>query len=237
LADLVDFSDRGGPVKIERINRERVIKVEASLFHTSLGQATRMLREKLAHYDMPPGYYYKFGGDVEEQAKAFKTLTLLLILGIFLVYMVMAAQFESLKQPFIIMFSIPFTFTGVILAFVLTHTPLSLISFIGVVMLMGIVVNNAIVLIDYVNLLRARGKKLLDAVVEAGHSRLRPVLMTTITTIGGTVPMALSRAQGSEMWNQLGITVIGGLAVSTLITLVLVPTVYYLFERKKEVAS
>ncbi|NOZ13862.1 MAG: efflux RND transporter permease subunit [Acidobacteria bacterium] len=237
LADLVTFKDRGGPVKIERINRERVVKVEASLFHTSLGQATKLLKKRLARYNMPPGYYYKFGGDVEEQVKAFKTLTLLLILGIILVYMVMAAQFESLKQPFIIMFSIPFTFTGVILAFVLTRTPLSLISFIGVVMLMGIVVNNAIVLIDYVNLLRARGRKLVDAVVEAGHSRLRPVLMTTITTIGGTVPMAVSRAQGAEMWNQLGITVIGGLTVSTLITLVLVPTVYYLFERKKEAVS
>lgn len=237
LADLVTFSDQGGPVKIERINRERVVKVEASLFHTSLGQASALLQKALAHYDMPPGYYYKFGGDVEEQTKAFRTLTLLLILGILLVYMVMAAQFESLKQPLVIMFSIPFTFTGVILAFVLTRTPLSLISFIGVVMLMGIVVNNAIVLIDYVNLLRARGRKLMEAVVEAGHSRLRPVLMTTITTIGGTVPMALSNSQGSEMWNQLGITVIGGLAVSTLITLVLVPTVYYLFERKKEVAS
>jgi len=237
LADLVTFTEEGGPVKIERINRERVVKVEASLYHTSLGDATAALRRKLASYEMPPGYYYRFGGDVEEQAKAFRTLTLLLVLGILLVYMVMASQFESLKQPFIIMFSIPFTFTGVILAFVLTRTPLSLISFIGVVMLMGIVVNNAIVLIDYINLLRARGRVLIDAVVEAGHSRLRPVLMTTITTIGGTIPMALSRAQGSEMWNTLGITVIGGLAVSTLITLVIVPTIYYLFERKREVTS
>jgi hydrophobe/amphiphile efflux-1 (HAE1) family protein len=237
LADLVTFKESGGPVKIERIDRQRVVKVEASLLHVSLGQASSQLRKKLAAYAMPPGYHYRFGGDVEEQSKAFKNLLLLLILGIALVYMVMAAQFESFKQPFYIMFSIPFTFTGVILAFVATGTPLSLISFVGLVMLMGIVVNNAIVLIDYTNLLRARGSKLVTAVLEAGHSRLRPVLMTTITTIGGTLPMALSRAQGAELWNQLGVTLVGGLAVSTLITLIIVPTIYYFVERRKEVAA
>lgn len=237
LADLVSFRESGGPVKIERINRERVVKVEASLYQTSLGTATTEFRKKLVSYEMPPGYHYKFGGDVEEQTKAFRTLLLLLILGIILVYMVMAAQFESLKQPFIIMFSIPFTFTGVILAFVLTGTLLNLISFIGVVMLMGIVVNNAIVLVDYINLLRGRGNNLMDAILEGGHSRLRPVLMTTLTTIGGIIPMAISNQVGAEAWNSLGITVIGGLSVSTLITLVLVPVAYYLLERKKEVAS
>ncbi len=236
LADLVSFEQNVGPVKIERINRERVVKVEAGTFGVSLGEATKGIKERLKNVEFPPGYYYKFGGDIEEQRKAFNTLTLLLILGIILVYMVMASQFESLKQPFYIMFSVPFAFTGVIIAFILTNTPLSLISFIGVVMLMGIVVNNAIVLVDYTNLLRARGLELAEAIKDAGKSRLRPVLMTTLTTIGGTIPMALSRGEGSEMWNELGITLIGGLSVSTLITLVIVPTVYYIFEKRKEVS-
>ncbi len=237
LSDLVSFEQNLGPVKIERIDRERVIKVEASTFGITLGEATRSIKKALKKVTFPPGYHYKFGGDIEEQRKAFKTLTLLLILGILLVYMVMASQFESLRQPFYIMFSVPFAFTGVIVAFILTNTPLSLVSFIGIVMLMGIVVNNAIVLVDYINLLRARGYKLIEAIKEAGKSRLRPVLMTTLTTIGGTIPMALSRGEGSEMWNELGITLIGGLSVSTLITLIIVPTIYYLFERKREVTN
>ncbi len=233
LADLVTFEENTGPIKIERINRERVVKVEAGTYGITLGEATEKIKERLKNISFPPGYHYKFGGDVEEQKKAFRTLTLLLILGIILVYMVMASQFESYRQPFYIMFSVPFAFTGVIAAFVFTNTPLSLISFIGVVMLMGIVVNNAIVLVDYINLLRARGLELTESIKEAGKSRLRPVLMTTLTTIGGTIPMALSRGEGSEMWNQLGITLIGGLSISTLITLIIVPAIYFIFEKKR----
>ncbi|MCX5656996.1 MAG: efflux RND transporter permease subunit [Candidatus Omnitrophica bacterium] len=167
-----------------------------------------------------------FGGEAEEQTKAFKDLTLLLALGIILVYMVMAAQFESLVDPFIIMFAVPFTFTGVFLGFLLTGTTLSIITFLGIIMLMGIVVNNAIVLISYINILRARGLSMLEAVTAGGKDRLRPVLMTTITTLVGLLPLAISKGEGSEIWQPLGITMIGGLSVSTLITMLFVPTLY-----------
>jgi HAE1 family hydrophobic/amphiphilic exporter-1 len=164
--------------------------------------------------------------------EAFADLFLLLLLGIALVYMVMAAQFESLLDPFIVMFAIPFTLTGVILAYVLTNTPVSTIAFLGIVMLTGIVVNNAIVLISYINVLRARGYKVIDAVTEGGRDRLRPVLMTTLTTLFAMIPMALTRGEGSEIWQPLGITMIGGLSVSTLITLLFVPTLYTVFESR-----
>ncbi len=161
----------------------------------------------------------------------------MLILGIGLVYMVMAAQFESLLDPFIIMFAIPFTFIGVIWGFVLTGTTLSINTFLGIIMLMGIVVNNAIVLISYIIMLRARGFSMYEAVTTSGSSRLRPILMTTITTIAGLLPLALSRGEGSEVWQPLGITMIGGLTVSTLVTLLFVPTLYAVFHRKSAQAQ
>ena len=173
-----------------------------------------------------------FGGEAEEQAKAFKDLTLLLLLGITLVYMVMAAQFESLLDPFIVMFAVPFTFTGVFLVFLLTGATLSIITFLGIIMLMGIVVNNAIVLISYINILRARGLSMLEAVTTGGKDRLRPVLMTTITTLAALLPLAVSRGEGSEIWQPLGITMIGGLTVSTLITMLFVPTLYAVMETR-----
>jgi HAE1 family hydrophobic/amphiphilic exporter-1 len=173
-----------------------------------------------------------FGGEAEEQTKAFRDLALLLTLGIMLVYMVMAAQFESLLDPFIVMFAVPFTFTGVFLGFLFTGTTLSVVTFLGIIMLMGIVVNNAIVLISYINILRARGYTMLEAVTRGGRDRLRPVLMTTITTLVGLVPLALSKGEGSETWQPLGITMISGLSLSTLITMLFVPTLYAVFESR-----
>jgi HAE1 family hydrophobic/amphiphilic exporter-1 len=158
----------------------------------------------------------------------------LISLGIILVYMVIAAQFESLLDPFIIMFSVPFTFTGVIWAFLLTGMTLNVNSFLGMVMLMGIVVNNAIVLISFINILRARGNSMFEAVTMGGKDRLRPVLMTTITTLVGLLPMAFSRGEGSESWQPIGITMIGGLTVSTFITMLFVPTLYAVFHRKDQ---
>jgi HAE1 family hydrophobic/amphiphilic exporter-1 len=233
LRNVASVREAYGPVEIDRKNRTRVTKVQAGVQGRVLGDVVRDIREDMASLDLPPGVSIEWGGEVEEQRKAFRDLTLLLILGIALVYMVMAGEFEDFVDPLIIMFSVPFAFVGVIWAFVVTATPLNLMSFIGVIMLMGIVVNNAIVLVDYTKQLRARGMSLNEAVVTGGKTRLRPVLMTSLTTIFGMLPLALSRGEGSEIWNALGITVIGGLLVSGLVTLILVPLVYSLVHRSR----
>lgn len=232
LSNIARIYESAGPKEIERRNRERIVTVECNVYGRSSGKVIEEIRKELAKIILPSDLQLNFGGEAEEQKKAFGDLRLLLILGICLVYMVMAAQFESLLDPFIIMFSIPFTFIGVILAFVLTRTTLSIITYLGIIMLMGIVVNNAIVLISYINMLRSRGLGLSDAVTTAGKDRLRPVLMTTVTTLVGLLPLAISRGEGSEIWQPLGITMIGGLTVSTLITMFFVPTLYTVFEAR-----
>ena len=172
-----------------------------------------------------------FGAEVEQQAQAFQQLQVLLILGVLLVYAVMASQYESLRDPFIVMFSVPVAAIGVVAALKLTSTSFSLQAYIGVIMLAGIVVSNAILLVDYTNILRRRdGLPLREAVEVAGRTRLRPILMTTLTTILGLVPMSLGIGEGAELQAPLARVVIGGLAASTLVTLVLVPAVYTLFE-------
>jgi HAE1 family hydrophobic/amphiphilic exporter-1 len=232
LANFVRVYEVAGPVEIERQNRERVVRVECNVFKRSAGKVREDIKKELDKIILPADVMLNFGGEAEEQSKAFKDLTLLLILSIALVYMVMAAQFESLLDPFIIMFAVPFTFTGVFLGFLLTRTTLSVITFLGIIMLMGIVVNNAIVLISYIGILRARGYSMLEAVTQGGKDRLRPVLMTTITTLAGLLPLAISRGEGSEIWQPLGITMIGGLTVSTLITMLFVPTFYATVEAR-----
>jgi len=232
LSNIAKISEASGPDRIERKNRERMVRVQCNAYKRSSGKIVEDLNRQISKLVLPANVTLNIGGEAEEQKKAFGDLTLLLVLGIALVYMVMAAQFESLLDPFIIMFAIPFTFIGVILAFVLTGTTLSINTFLGIVMLMGIVVNNAIVLVSYIIMLRARGYSIQEAVTTAGGNRLRPILMTTITTIAGLLPLALSRGQGSEVWQPLGITMIGGLSVSTLVTLLFVPTLYAVFHRK-----
>jgi HAE1 family hydrophobic/amphiphilic exporter-1 len=206
-----------------------MVKVECNTYKRSMGKVIEDIKNQMRAIPVPSDIIISFGGDAEEQGKAFMDLTLLLLLGMTLVYMVMAAQFESLLDPFIVMFAVPFTFTGVILGFILTGTTLSVITFLGIVMLMGIVVNNAIVLVSYINILRARGFTMLEAVTTGGRDRLRPVLMTTITTLAGLLPLALSTGEGSEIWQPLGITMIGGLSLSTFITMLFVPTLYAVF--------
>ncbi|MDD5085485.1 MAG: efflux RND transporter permease subunit, partial [Candidatus Omnitrophica bacterium] len=232
LGNIAKVYEMAGPLEIERLNRERVVKVEGNTYKRAMGKVIEDIKKDVEGIVLPADVTINFGGQAEEQAKAFRDLTLLLILGISLVYMVMAAQFESLLDPFIVMFAIPFTFTGVILGFLLTGTTLSSVTFLGIVMLMGIVVNNAIVLISYINILRARGFTMLDAVTTGGRDRLRPVLMTTITTLAGLFPLAISTGEGSEIWQPLGITMLGGLSVSTLITMFFVPTLYAVFESR-----
>ncbi|MFH1641192.1 MAG: efflux RND transporter permease subunit [Candidatus Omnitrophota bacterium] len=232
LANFSRVYEVAGPTDIERQNRERVVRVECNVYKRSAGKVVEDIKKELRKVVLPSDVMLNFGGDAEEQSKAFKDLFLLLLLGVALVYMVMAAQFESLLDPFIVMFAVPFTFTGVFLAFLLTGTTLSVITFLGIIMLVGIVVNNAIVLISYIGILRQRGHPMLEAVTQGGKSRLRPVLMTTITTLAALFPLAISRGEGSEVWQPLGITMIGGLSVSTLITLLFVPTLYAVMETR-----
>ncbi|MDD5538832.1 MAG: efflux RND transporter permease subunit [Candidatus Omnitrophica bacterium] len=232
LANIATISEAVGPVEIERQNRERVVRVSCNTFKRSSGKVIEDIKKEIRKIVLPADIYINFGGEAEEQTKAFRDLALLLVLGIILVYMVMAAQFESLLDPFIIMFAVPFTFTGVILGLLATHSTLNVISFLGIVMLMGIVVNNAIVLISYINILRARGSSMEEAITQGGRLRLRPVLMTTITTLVGLLPLALSRGEGSETWQPLGVTMVGGLLVSTFITMLFVPTLYAVFENR-----
>jgi HAE1 family hydrophobic/amphiphilic exporter-1 len=208
--------------------------VECNAYQRSSGKVVEDIKKELKKLILPSDVMVNMGGQAEEQKKAFRDLTLLLILGLVLVYMIMAAQFESLLDPFIIMFAIPFTFIGVVLGFLLTHTTLSIISYLGAIMLIGIVVNNAIVLISYIIILRGRGQSMSEAVANAGKDRLRPVLMTTITTLVGLLPLAISTGVGSETWRPLGITMFGGLTVSTLITMLFVPTLYAVFHRKAQ---
>lgn len=230
LTSVARIYETTGPLEIERKNRERVLRVECNTFNRSTGEVSDDLRAGMNNIALPAGVSLAFGGQAEEQTEAFMNLTYLLILGTLLVYMVMAAQFESLLDPFVVMFAIPFTFTGAILSFVLTGTYLNVMSFLALVMLMGIVVNNAIVLISYIIILRARGRSMVEAITQAGRDRLRPVLSTTFTTLAGLLPLAFSRGEGSETWQPLGITMIGGLTVSTFITMLFVPTLYAVFE-------
>lgn len=234
LRNVVRVKQGGGAIEIQRKNRQKVVKVEADLDGLSLGEAKAKIESLLKTSGVPPGVSVGFGGDVEEQAKAFRDLTVLLVVGILLVYMVMASLFENLRDPLIIMFSVPFAFSGVLYAFYCFDISLGVISFMGLIMLMGIVVNNAIVLIDYIHLLQKRGEPLVQAVVNAGRSRLRPVLMTTMTTFFGMLPMAVSKSMGAEVWNPLGITMLGGLLISTLVTLILIPTIYFILEHRKQ---
>jgi len=178
----------------------------------------------------PPSFSYYFAGAEKEKAEAFRLLVLAVGLGMVLVYMVMASQFESFRDPFIIFISVPFGIVGVIVALALTGQSLSIVSFFALIMLIGIVVNDGIVLISYINILRRRGYDLYNAVLQGGQTRLRPVLSTSFTTMLAMTPLALSRGEGCEIWRPFGITVIGGLFVGTLITLVLMPTLYSWFE-------
>ena len=191
------------------------------------------IKTSMAGMDIPGDILVEVGGAYEDQQEAFADLALLLLLSLILVYLVMASQFESFKMPFIIMISIPFAFTGVILALLITNTTLSVIAALGAIMLVGIAVKNSIVLVDFINLLRNRGYELDEAISRAGKSRLRPVLMTALTTILGMLPLAMSTGEGSEIWSPMGISVIGGLIFSTIITLIIVPVVYRVIIRRE----
>jgi hydrophobic/amphiphilic exporter-1 (mainly G- bacteria), HAE1 family len=234
LGSLVRLTPAEGPVSIQRKDQERMITVSGNLAGRDLGSVIADVRSQLQEFPVPLGFAVLMGGEYEEQQRGFRDLMLSMILAILLVYLVMAAQFESFRYPFIILLSIPLGVIGVALMLFLTDTTFNMQGFIGIIMLAGIVVNNAIVLVDYTNLLRREYKfSLREALAVGGRRRLRPILMTTMTTVLGLVPMSLGIGEGGELQAPMARVVIGGLLSSTFITLVFIPTIYMMMEGKR----
>ncbi len=234
LGEIAEIKEYWSPPSIERKRKERIVRVSFTPYKRSLTELQVEVQKAIDSIVMPAGVMVQISGAIQEQMESFMDIALLMAISLILVYLIMASQFESLKMPFIIMFSIPFAFSGVALALFITNTTLSVISAIGGVMLIGIVVKNAIVLVDFINLMRERGHELYEAIAISGRSRLRPVIMTSATTILGMLPLAMSTGSGSELWSPMGIAVIGGLVFSTIVTLILVPVVYAIFSKRGE---
>jgi HAE1 family hydrophobic/amphiphilic exporter-1 len=228
VSALVNTSRGRAPTTIDRVSGQRVTYISANLERgVALGDAVERIRGDLSEMILPDGFSITFGGEYEEQQEAQRDFLIAILMAIVLIYMVMAGQFERFLDPLIVMFSVPVAIVGVVPTLLLTGTSLNMQSIMGLIMLIGIVVNNAIVLVDYINLMRREhGMDVMPAVVEAGRLRLRPILMTTLTTILGLLPLALAIGAGAEIQASLARVVIGGLAASTLITLVLIPVVY-----------
>jgi HAE1 family hydrophobic/amphiphilic exporter-1 len=237
LSSVAEIVVGEGPAEIRRSDQERVALIEANLAYGDLGTAVMETEALLQGVKLPYGLTMRVTGQSEEMNASFRSLLFALGLAIFLVYLVMASQFESLVHPFVILFSIPLAAIGVAIALWLTDTRLSVIVFIGLIMLAGIVVNNAIVLVDLINQLRERGMERFAAIKEAAHLRLRPIMMTTLTTLLGLLPMAFGLGEGSEMRTPMAITVIGGLLTSTMLTLLVVPVMYSLLDRRKDLVA
>jgi HAE1 family hydrophobic/amphiphilic exporter-1 len=235
LKNVVRQQTGTSPLTIEHKNTERIVKVEANVVGQASGRVGQMAKRALAGITPPPGFTVNVAGSYEEMMKSFRDLGFALLIAVLLVFMVMASQFESFRDPFIILFTIPFALIGVLWALAATGTTLSIVSGLGVLVLVGVVVNNGIVYIDFVNQLRrGQGMALEEAVKEAGRVRLRPILMTSLTTIFGLIPLALQLGEGSEFWSPLGRAMIGGMMVSTFLPLVFIPVLYVIFENRSE---
>jgi len=234
LRELVDYEIAVGPKEIHRENQQREVLISANLRGVKMSRVIPQVREKMAELKLPPNYRVVFGGEQEEMSRSFRSLIWAFILSALLVYMIMAAQFESLLHPLLIMFTIPMGLAGVFLALFVTGQTINVISVIGIVVLVGIVTDNAIVKIDFTNQLRRSGMPLHEAVIEGSVVRQRPILMTSITTIFGLIPLALGLGEGAELQRPLGIAVIGGLLFSTFLTLILIPVIYELVEERRE---
>lgn len=226
LRNLASVERYQGPTNILRINQERINEIKADLGDTDLQTATAMVKEVLDQMEWPEGYRYEIGGSAEEQSDSFSYLLFAFMIAAILTYMVMAGQFESFSEPFIIIFTIPLALSGVIIMLLVTNTAISVTSMVGLILLSGIVVNNGIVMIDYIKILQVRGSSRFDAIVEGATRRLRPILMTALTTVLSMVPLALELGEGSETWSPMARTVIGGLSVSTFLMLFVVPSAY-----------
>ena len=232
LKNLATLKLNAGPVKIERKYFQRVVHITANPVDRDLGSIAQDLESSFAQLQLPPGFSIRLAGQIQQQRETFEGLMFASILALILVYMVMAAQFKSLVDPFIIMFSVPMGIPGVIVILYLTNTTISTSSMMGIIMMLGIVVSNGVLLVDYTNVLRRRGLNLANAVVTASRTRLRPILMTSLATVVGLMPMALGLGTGSETNAPLARAVVGGLTVSTMLTLFLVPTVYTMLEER-----
>ena len=231
LSEIAEISIEDSSVEILRTNQQRYVTLEGDFVGMDASSAKNKISQILDNYDFPEGYGYQFSGSLEMLTDTFYNLILVLIVAVLLVYMIMAAQFESFLYPMIIMFSLPLALTGGILGLFLTGDSLTTPSFMGLIMLVGMVVNNAIVLVDYTNQLVKKGLSCDEALIEAGSTRLRPILMTTLTTVLGLIPMALTVAEGTEMQRPLAISVMSGLLLSTLITLIFIPVLYSWVEK------
>jgi HAE1 family hydrophobic/amphiphilic exporter-1 len=233
LQAVADIRLNEGPSEIRRVDQQRTAIISANLAPGSdLKTISEAIYSEIQKMNIPSDFNYHLAGQNEEMETSLNSLMMALGLAIFLVYIVMASQFESLVHPFVIIFTIPLALIGVILFLYILNIPLSIVVFLGLIMLAGIVVNNAIVLVDYINQLRERGRSKFDAIIEAGQVRLRPILMTTMTTVLGLLPMAVGLGDGAEIRTPMALTVIVGLITSTLLTLVVIPTVYSIFSRK-----
>jgi len=225
---IVSFNKGLGPSEINRISQERTITIGANVADRKVSDVLKEVERVIKKIKIPSGYQVRIAGESEEMKKSFDSLRFALILSIVLVYMIMAAEFESITQPIIILTTIPLSLIGIFGALFLTGTSISVISLLGVIILGGVVVNNGIVLIEFINLMMRRGMNLVDAVVAASRARLRPILMTALTTLLGMLPMAFSGGKGSELRAPMAVSIIGGLTLSTILTLVVVPAIFIL---------
>jgi HAE1 family hydrophobic/amphiphilic exporter-1 len=237
LANIARIEQGVGPTKVERKDQARYITVSGSVSGRDLGSVVKDVRKAIDKIAAPLGFTYKIAGAEKERKEAFRLLLIAAGLGMVLVYMVMASQFESFRDPFIIFLSVPFAIVGVVIALAVTGIAMSIITFIALILLVGLAVNNGIVLISYIGILRRRGCDVYSAIIEGGRSRLRPILSTTLTTILGLAPLLFLHGEGSEIWGPFAITSIGGMTLSTLVTLILMPTLYSLFEGFKPGAA
>jgi HAE1 family hydrophobic/amphiphilic exporter-1 len=232
LESVADIQVNEGPSEIRRINQQRTALITANISGRDLGGVSEEIFQIMSTMDMPEDFTFDIAGQNKEMETSLNSLSLALALAIFLVYIVMASQFESLLHPFIIIFTIPLALIGVFIFLYIFSIPASIVVFLGGIMLAGIVVNNAIVLVDYINQLRQRGMEKIEAIMTAGRVRLRPILMTTSTTVLGLLPMAFGIGDGAEIRTPMAVTVIIGLIISTLLTLVVIPTLYSVLDRK-----
>jgi HAE1 family hydrophobic/amphiphilic exporter-1 len=233
LETVADIIIDTGPGEIRRVDQERVALVTANINYGDLGGAAEEINGIIGHIPMPAGIEASLTGQNQEMALSFRSLQFALLLAIFLVYLVMASQFESFLHPFVILFTIPLALIGAVFGLLVTGSTISVVVFIGLILLAGIVVNNAIVLIDLINQLREKGMNKMEAIIEGGRSRLRPILMTTLTTALGLLPLAIGIGEGAEVRAPMAITVIGGLTVSTALTLIVIPVMYSVMDREK----